>query len=99
MSITFNGKPFDPDDFTAALMSAAVEQIKAQLHERITSIRLPSTGEFPVAHVTGTALDNIAVRVEASAELLKLVQERAGGEDLKRMTLIERTATNSHKRF
>jgi len=96
MSITFNGKPFDPDDFKAALMNAAVEQVKGQLHERITSIRHPSTGEFPVAHVSGTALDNIAVRVEASAELLKLVQERVGGEDLTRMTLIERTATDSH---
>lgn len=80
-------------------MSAAVEQIKSQLHERITSIRLPLTGEFPVAHVTGTALDNIAVRVEASAELLKLVQARIGVEDLKRMTLIERTPTDSHKAF
>ena len=99
MSITFNGKPFDPDDFTAALMNAAVEQVKDQLHERITSIRHPSTGEFPVAQVSGTALDNIAVRVEASAELLKLVQERIGGEDLTRMTLIERTATDSHKAF
>ena len=99
MSITFNGKPFDPDDFKAALMNAAVEQVKDQLHERITSIRHPSTGEFPVAHVSGTALDNIAVRVEASAELLKLVQERVGGEDLTRMTLIERTATDSHKAF
>lgn len=99
MSLTFNGKPFDPDEFTAALTKAAVEQVKAQLHERITSIRLPSTGEFPVAHVTGTALDNIAVRIEGSAELLKLVQERAGVEDLKRMTLIERTPTDGHKTF
>jgi hypothetical protein len=99
MSVTFNGKPFDPDDFTAAVMNAAVEQVKAHLHERITSIRHPSTGEFPVAHVSGTALDNIFVRVEASAELLKLLQERVAVDDLKRMTLIERTATDSHKTF
>jgi hypothetical protein len=99
MSLTFNGKPFDPDDFSDAVMNAAVEQVKAQIHERITSIRHPSTGEFPVAHVTGTALDKISVRVEGSAELLKLVQERIGIEDLKTMTLIERTAPDSHKAF
>lgn len=99
MSITFNGKPFDPDDFKAALMNAAVEQLKDQLHERITSIRLPSTGEFPVAHITGTAPDKISVRVEGSAELLKLVQERMGVEDLKSMSLIERPAPDSHKAF
>ena len=99
MSLTFNGKPFDPDDFSAAVMTSAVEEVKSHLHEVITTIRHPSTGEFPVAHVTGTALDNISVRVEASAELLKLVQERVGLEDLKRMTLIEQAPTDSHKAF
>jgi hypothetical protein len=99
MSLTFNGKPFDPDDFKSALMDAAVEQVKTHLHETITAIRHPSTGEFPVALISGTALDNIAVRIEASAELLKLVQERVGIEDLKRMTLVERTASDQHKAF
>jgi hypothetical protein len=99
MSLTFNGKPFDADDFESALMAAAVEQIKTHLHETITAIRHPSTGEFPVAHISGTALDNISVRVEASVELLKLVQERVGIEDLKRMTLVERTAPDQHKAF
>jgi hypothetical protein len=99
MSITFKGKPFDSDDFEAAIMNAAVEQVKNYLHERITSIRHPVTGELPVAHVSGTALENIAARVEASDELLKLTQERLGGEDLTRLTLIERTTPHNHKAF
>jgi TIR domain len=99
MSITFNGKPFDPDDFTNAVMSAAVEQIKTHLHETITSVRHPSTGEFPVVHISGTSLENISARVEASPDLLKLVAERVDLEDQERMTLVERTPAHGHKAF
>ena len=31
-TLTFNGKPFDPDDFHDALVDAAVNKIKEHLH-------------------------------------------------------------------
>ena len=99
MSITFDGKPFDSDDFRDALMSSAIEQIKEQLHERISSIRHPATGEFPVVHVSGTTLENISARIEASPELLAVVRERLSPDDLDMTNLTATKQTVVHKAF
>src|SRR5437899_3939541 len=88
-TLTMNGKPFDPDDFEKAIMEAAANRVKDHVHEQISSIRNPSTGEFPVVQVAGTTLDDISARVEGSPELLSLVRERLGPDDLDRVALIE----------
>jgi len=98
-TFTLNGRPFDPDDFRDVIMEAAVNKVKEHLHEQISSIRNPRTGEFTVVQVSGTTLENISARVEASTELLKLVQERLSPDDLKRTTLIDSKASEAHKAF
>jgi hypothetical protein len=94
-----NGKPFDPEDFEKAMMEAATNKVKNHLHDKISSIRHPETGEFPVVQVIGSGLEDLAVRIEGSQELLKLVRERISPEDLGKITLIERTPTGAPKAF
>ena len=98
-TLTFNGKPFDPDDFHDALMEAALDKVKEHLHEEISSIRGPVTGEFPVVSVTGNTRENICARVEASPELLALVRQRLSPDDLQRTTFVEQRQPAGHKAF
>lgn len=98
-TLTMNGKPFDPDDFEKVIMEAAANRVKDHLHEQISSIRNPGTGEFPVVQVTGTTLEDISARVEGSRELLQLVRERLGPDDLDRVALIETKSLGGPKAF
>ena len=43
-TLTFNGKPFDPDDFHDALMEAALDKVKEHLHEAIFVHSGPTDG-------------------------------------------------------
>lgn len=83
-SIMMNGRPFDPDD----LEKAIADQMKDHLHEQISSIRHPTTGEFPIVHVTGP-MGRMSLRVEGSPELLELVRERLAPDDLDSVALVE----------
>jgi len=74
----FNGKPFDPQNFTETLLKAAMEIFATQLHDKVSAIRHPMTGEFPTVVVSGTSLENMSLRIEGSQELLDLVNERLG---------------------
>ncbi len=74
----FNGKPFDPKNFTEIIMKAAMEGLAKQLHDKVSVVRHPETGEFPTVVVSGTSLENMKLRVEGSPELLELVKERLG---------------------
>jgi hypothetical protein len=89
--ITFNigGQNVRPHQIGDALMRAAVENIKDQLHERLATIRHPKTGEFPVVLVTGDTLDDIFARVQGSSDILSLVRQRAAPQDLPRMEFVE----------
>ncbi len=87
--LTMNGKPFDPEDFSEVLMQEATVKVKEHLHEQLSAIRHPGTGEFPVVQVVGSTLEDLSARVEGSPELLKLVRERLGPEDVEKVTLIE----------
>jgi hypothetical protein len=80
--LTFNGKPFNSDDFSRSLEKAAVESVVAQVREKFGSIRHPATGEFPTVFATGETLGTLRMRIEGSAELMELVKERYKGEEL-----------------
>lgn len=67
-------------DIQQAILQAAVEQLKNQLHERVGSIRHPTTGESPTLVVEGDSLDSLTMRIEGSPELLELVKSRLGAE-------------------
>lgn len=97
--LTMNGKPFDPDDFAKALTEAATNKVKEHLHEQLSSIRHPETGEFPVVQVIGSGLEDLSARVEGSADLLQLVRERVGPDDLAKITLIETKPARVQKAF
>lgn len=78
IKLEFNGKPFNPQTFTETLLKAAMESVAGQMHDKVSSIRHPVTGEFPTVVVSGTSLEDINMRIEGSPELLALVNERLG---------------------
>jgi len=89
LKFTINGKSVNANELGNALMEAAAKKVGDQLHERLSSIRHPITGEFPTVLVAGNSLQSLSVRVEGSAELLDIVKTRFNPEDLNRMTLVE----------
>lgn len=74
----FNGKPFNPKTFEEQILRAAMEQVASEMHERVSSIRHPGTGEFPTVVVNGTSLEDMSMRIDGSPELLQIVNERLG---------------------
>lgn len=88
--LTFNGKPFNANDFSKALQKQAVALIVAQVQEKYGSIRHPVTGEFPTVYAAGDTLEAFKVRIEGSAPLLALVKERFTGDDENLIALVEK---------
>ena len=78
IKLEFNGKPFNPQNFTETLLKAAMESVAEQMHDKVSAIRHPVTGEFPTVVVSGTSLEDMSMRIEGSPELLLLVNERLG---------------------
>jgi hypothetical protein len=74
----FNGKPFNPKTFEEQIFRAAMEQVANEMHERVSSIRHPGTGEFPTVIVSGTSVEDMSMRIDGSPELLQIVNERLG---------------------
>jgi len=73
-----NGRTADPNDLTDVLMKAAMESVAEEMHQKVSSICHPVTGEFPTVVVSGTNFENMQLRIEGSPELLELVNERLG---------------------
>lgn len=78
IKLLLNGRPFNPKTFEEQLIRAAMEAAAAELHEQVSSIRHPATGEFPTVVVEGSSLSDLSLRIEGSPELLQLVNERLG---------------------
>lgn len=78
IKLEFNGRPFNPKTFQDQLMKQVMETAAEQIHQKISSIRHPETGEFPTVVVSANSLDDMKVRVEGSPELLVLVNQRLG---------------------
>ena len=76
-----NGKRIKPRDFGDAIMQAVLQNLEAQIRERIGSIRDPETGAFPTVVMRGDSLDNLSMHVEGSPELIALVRQRMGADD------------------
>lgn len=74
----FNGKPFDPRTFEEQLLREAMNQVAEEMHQTVTAIRHPLTGEFPTVIVRATSLKDMSLHIEGSPELLALVSERLG---------------------
>ncbi len=78
IKFTIGGKTVDPRNMADALMAAVLESMRAQITEKIGSIRDPDTGEFPTVIVRGEGIDNLTLHVEGSPKLVALVKERLG---------------------
>lgn len=78
IKLLINGRPFNPKTFEEQLMRDAMEAAAAEMHERVSAIRHPETGEFPTVVVEGSSLNDLSLRIEGSPELLHLVNERMG---------------------
>lgn len=72
----FNGKPFNPRSFQEQIMKQVMDVVAEKIHQKISLIRHPLTGEFPTIVVSATSLDDVKARVEGSPELLELVNQR-----------------------
>lgn len=81
--ITFeiDGKRIKPGNIGDAIMQAVLQNLEAQIRERIGSIRDPETGEFPTIVMRGDSLENLEMHVEGSPDLIALVRRRMGGEE------------------
>jgi hypothetical protein len=85
-SISINGSGIGMNDFGSELekkiRKAAFAKLSSELHDRVGSIRHPETGEFPTVVILGEGLEDMALRVEGSPELMDLVKSRISEEDL-----------------
>lgn len=99
IKLLLNGKPFNPKTFEEQLMRAAMESVAAEMHEQVSSIRHPDTGEFPTLVVEGSSLSDLSLRIEGSPELLQLVNERLGTASAEENPVCEQAAKTSPKVF
>jgi hypothetical protein len=90
--ITIGGRKIRPEDFGKELKKAAAKQIAQELQARISSIRHPVTGEFPVVVAVADSLDDLYIRAEGSPELIQFIRERMSEEDLQLVRLQEQTS-------
>ena len=68
---------FDSD----SIKNAMLESARVALHERLSAIRHPSTGEFPVVHIAVASDGRFIVNVEGSEDIKALVASKLREED------------------
>jgi TIR domain len=95
IEFTVGGRKIRPEDFGKELENQAATQIAENLHAQLSSIRLPSTGEFPTVVAIAESLQHMDIRAEGSPELIALIRERMSEEDLQHVTLREIKKTPS----
>lgn len=71
----------DPRNMKDALMAAVLDGIRAQITEKVGSIRDPETGEFPTIILRGDDIENLKIYVEGSPTLVAKVEERLKMEE------------------
>lgn len=99
IKLLLNGKPFNPKTFEEQLMRAAMEKVAAEMHERVSAIRHPETGEFPTVVVEGSSLSDLSLRIEGSPELLQLVNKRLGTTPSEENVMSEQAAKTPPRVF
>lgn len=82
MGITFEGKPFDPDDFIKVLKNGVQSRLAEDLRGKAASIRDPQTGEFSVVVASPIDKDGFELRIEGSSHIIDLIKSSfASGDD------------------
>ncbi|WP_271611201.1 toll/interleukin-1 receptor domain-containing protein [Bradyrhizobium sp. CCBAU 21360] len=80
-------------------MKAIVHDVATEVRNRLNAVRHPVSGEFPTVVVSGDSLESLSFRVEGTPEVLALVRERFGQEDLALMDLREASPKASPRAF
>jgi hypothetical protein len=91
--ITIGGRKIRSEDFGKELKKLAAQKIAEELQRRISSVRHPVTGEFPVVVAVADSLDELYIRAEGSPKLIQLIRERLSEEELQLVRLQEQTST------
>ena len=72
LEITIGGRTIRPEDFGEELKNAAAKEIAEELQARISSVRHPVTGEFPVVVAVADSLEDLHIRAEGSSMTVTL---------------------------
>lgn len=91
--LEFNGKPFDPNTFHDQLMAAMLQQVVDHIHEQVSGIRDPDTGEFPTVVIRATSLSDMQLHVEGSDALIAQVREALGTTEEESDDMAQSTAS------
>ena len=83
LTITFeiDGRRVSPGDFEDALERSILTAIEGKIRSRLTGLRDPETGEFPVVTIHGRSLDNLSIKVSGSQSFITQVKARLGVDD------------------
>ena len=79
--LTYNGKPLNEKAFAKDLMDAARQLVADEFRERFGAIRDPKSGEFPTVVVRGSSLEDMSMLVEASPELVAIIEGQLTEEE------------------
>lgn len=86
------GRKVDPNNLGDALMVAVLDGIKGEIREKVGTIRDSETGAFPTVVVRGNNLDDLKMSVEGSPELIALVKQRLGIDEVDQEQDVEDSA-------
>ena len=83
LTITFeiDGRRVSLDNLEDALERAILTAAEDKIRSKLTELRDPETGEFPVVTIHGRSLDNLSVKVSGSEKLIARVKARLGVDD------------------
>lgn len=97
MTLTYNGKPFRAGEFQKDMMRQMRNIVAQEMQKRISAIRHPESGEFPVVAVRGGTLDDLRFSVEGSPELIAHIRERLPLEEVGMIDFskVDRSASSS----
>ncbi len=80
LTITFeiDGRRVSPNDFEEVLERSIITAVEDNIRSKLTGLRDPETGEFPVITLHGRSLDNLSMKVSGSQRLIAQVKARLG---------------------
>jgi hypothetical protein len=81
IKFSIGGRTVDPRNMKDALMATALDEIRAQIAEKVGAIRDPDTGEFPTIIVSGDDTENLKLHIEGRPALIAKVRERLGMDE------------------
>ncbi len=76
ISFEINGRKVNPNQLSNALDRAVLQGVRDKLTRAVGNVRDPKTGKHPKLRVKGRGLNDLAIEVEGSPELIAEVKRR-----------------------